>query len=155
LALGIAAATYRVQRVPVVDPGFDPDRYIGEITPEALATGALYRTADSEFRPRPRVADQATRSIDETPSYRRNLTPADRVWLSENEPCLQHLLEASRRPTCAMEDPATIDHWNPPIAEQSLIELLITSAHQQEEQGDLDEALDRYLAALRAVSHWS
>jgi len=62
-------------------PGFDPATYLALVTPEAKATGALYRRA-SEI-------------------YDSELSG------NANSESLALVLEASRSESCALDDPAT------------------------------------------------
>jgi hypothetical protein len=155
MALCAAVPIYRVQHIPLVDPGFNPAEYLAGITPQALETAELYRHAANQFELK-RSRDDSDKTVaDEVPQYDRNLTEFDRAWLGANTRCLKLLLEASQRPTCAMENPGTMTEQKNFNETEQLIPLLITSAREQETEGKLDESLDRYTAALRTISHMS
>jgi len=154
LALCIALPIYRVQSIPVVQPGFNPTEYLAGITPEALETAELYRRAGREYVPK-RSTEDADNSTEGELKYDRKVTYADRAWLDANQSCLKFLLEASRRPTCAMTNPETMQYSGHFSGDFNFVPLLIESARQLEADGKLDEALERYAAALRMVSHWT
>jgi hypothetical protein len=66
---------------------------------------------------------------------------------------LELVLEASRRPACEFYDPR-IAHDPVMLRNKSeLIGLVIVSGREFEEEGKLDEAIDRYFSALRVDSH--
>ncbi len=154
LALCIAVPIYRVQSIPVVQPGFNPAEYLAGITPEALETAELYQRAGREYVQK-RSRDDADVSEEELDKYDRKLTDADRAWLQANQKSLELLLDASRRPTCAMNNPETMEHSERIFGVYDFFPLLIASGRQLEAEGKLDEALEHYAAALRMVSHWT
>ncbi len=164
LALCIAVPIYRVQSIPVVQPGFNPTEYLAGITPEALETAEMYQHAGREYVPK-RLRDDADVTEEEIDKYDRKLTDADRAWLRNNQRCVELLLDASQRPTCVLNNPETASTTaasQTPIQKleqffgvSEFFPLLIESGRQLEAEGKLDEALECYAAALRMVSHWT
>jgi hypothetical protein len=155
LALCIVMPIYRVQSLPVVQPGFNPKEYLAGITPEALETAKIYQHAGREYVPKHSKEDTDNSTENELEKYDRKVADADRDWLQSNESCLKLLLEASRRPTCALNNPETMQDSGLFSGTFEFFPLLIESGRQLEAEGKLDEALDRYIAALQMVSHWT
>ncbi|MEX0675663.1 MAG: hypothetical protein WD063_01220 [Pirellulales bacterium] len=153
LVLVIAVPAYRVFSIPLVNPAFDPAIYHqSAVTPEALATAELYRRANELYVPGP----GDPRYEDEPTEFRARVpTPRQLNWLAENAEPLSLVLEASGRRTCCLYDPAKLNDTPWLRNEASLIWLILTSGRQLEAEGKLDLALDRYFAALQAVSHWT
>lgn len=152
LALVLVLPAYEINRVPLVSPGFDPAQYEARIPADGRTTAELYRRAGElyvstagDFIPR----DFVSVTKDRKPSAKRLR------WLDQNAEPLKLLLEASPRPNCLLADPRTVDDMARLRHGPQLISLMIISARQLEAEGKLDEALDRYFAALRAISHWS
>lgn len=136
LALCILMPYYRVHEIPLESPGFDVARYEADIPSDGAKTAALYRRANELLVPRRQKQGTA-------------------AWLGENAEPLELLLEASRRPNCLLDDPRK-DAVAPPLWNASeMVRLLIASAEQLQAEGQSDEALDRYFAALRMLSHWT
>jgi hypothetical protein len=128
----VALPIYRVQQIRLVSPGFDVSQFEASANEEAFATGDLYRRSN----------ELLVRQKEEL-DLERPFTPQQREYLRKNDKALALLLEASRRPTCALRDPLTyVPTW-----------LLTLSGHELEADGKLDEALDRYLATAHAVIH--
>jgi hypothetical protein len=145
LVLLIAVPVYRVRSVPFVAPNFDLAAYQAGVNPAALGTAELYRRANELYVP-------AEKSI----QYgERGPIPARVKWLEENAESLALLLEASRRPTCCLADPARMNYRPSVRNETGLIRLIIISGRQMQAEGKLDEALDRYFAAFRVISQWT
>ena len=74
--------------------------------------------------------------------------------LDQNQEAIRLTLEASQRPDCDFYD-RTNGTSDGPRADDlmPLAHLLITSARRQQDEGDLDAALERYLGALRFSAH--
>ena len=130
----IALPIYRVQQIHEVSPGFDVSQFEADVANNAaaLATGDLYYQAD-------KLLVLPKEELDDS----RPFTPQQREYLEKNARPLALLLEASRRPSCALRDPQT---YVPTF-------LLTLSAHELEADGKLDEALDRYLDEAQALIH--
>jgi ABC-type transport system involved in multi-copper enzyme maturation permease subunit len=129
-------ALARVKSIARVEPGFDPDAYLAQITPEARATAALYRKVNDLYSKR-------------TPQQ------GQKEYLEENSEALTLVLEASRRPSCVLDDPRTASAESWPRNSGGLLNVVLQSATQLQDEGKLDEALDRYFAALAIISQWS
>ena len=61
-------------------------------------------------------------------------------------------MKAAQQPNCIFYDPASEKHFAGVMGDRIFDPLLLTSGRQLEAEGKLDEALDRYLAALRVIS---
>ena len=153
-ALLIAVPVYRVYQVPLIAPGFDPAEFAAAISSEALETGEIYhRMADRVVdEPHMNWRDNPT-SIYPPVNSRTNLPPGEAKWMRANADLMPEILAASQRESCAFENCAIQDYQSPrPV---SLIWLLVCSAREFDREGKLDEALDRYLSALRVVSQFA
>jgi hypothetical protein len=148
VALVIAVPVHRVQQIPFVDPGFDPEEYLSETTPEARETAALFRRSSERY-----IEVDRTEPDEEAEFSGRAPTRAELNWLEVNAYSLALTLEASRRPTCNSDDPSMMPaRWQ--RYEYGMISLILISGRQLEAEGKLDEALDRYFAALRVFVFW-
>ena len=150
LTLMVAVPYYRVHEIPDVSPGFEPAAYPAEITPEAKATAELYRRANELYVSVPQpIQPEPADNVGRAPHHNQL------QWLKNNSESLALVLEASRSDSCALDDPATMTSitWLPNGA--PLIQLIVTSGRQLEAEGKLDEALDRYLTALKVIDHWT
>jgi hypothetical protein len=160
-ALLIAVPIYRVRQIPLVAWGYDVEKILPPITAEARATADLYRRA-SDLYVQPAKSHDANDS--QPPAWanqpfwsrpRRPLTEFEREWLRQNAESLALVMEASRRPTCAFYDPRSATAPAVLRHDSGLVDLVIVSGRKREEEGKLDEALDRYFSALRVDSHLS
>jgi hypothetical protein len=147
-------AIYRVHQIPLKSPGFEPEQFLREITPEALAVGDLYRKAgDSMVGPTRTPDPDAVGTLDrDFFSHRgdgQKLSQAQSEWLNENRGALQLLLQAAEQPRCFFENPAKDAEPFPVARLPHFIPLIVFSGVELEEQGKYTEAFDRYLAALR------
>ena len=152
LVLLIGVPVYRVQSVPFVEVNFDLAVYQARVNPEALATAELYRRANELYVPGPMDVIYPERSTDVRD---RERIPGRVKWLEENAEPLALVLQASSRPTCCLADPAKMNEQPRLRNATYLIQLVLASGRQLEAEGKLDEALDRYFAALRVISHWT
>jgi len=149
---------YRVYEIPAVELNFFDEDIPQPATESERATAAAYERAILQALAAPTpLRDQAAfvrRSDQWMPPNREE---AD--WIAKNDKVIQQLLETSRQPDCALLDPAsaTTDEYDKArsLATQylELVRLLVVSAHLLEGEGDLNQALDRYLAALRLGRH--
>jgi hypothetical protein len=166
--------SYRVHQIPLIYQGpiyrILPDKTIVQIarfqfdlppvTPEALATGDLYRKANDLYvslekrRPEEEYSDLAEPNPQAVNDVRAP-RPTELQWLQENSETISLLLEAARRPSCALADPNTMTTWSRLQHQDDLIYLLITDARRLEFEGHLDEALDRYFDIFQTASHLS
>ncbi len=124
LLLLAAAPLARIHQVSDVAPGFSPASYVAGITPAALETGEIYHRANELYQPAGKTQHVAA-----------------------NPESLQLVLAASRRESCALANPTKITHW-PQIPPGRLTSLTIASARELTRQGQLPQALDRYLEAF-------
>ena len=131
----IALPIYRVCQIRSVSPGFDVPAFEAEATPEALATGDLYRKASKLFVFPKQESEQEKLGLG------RPFNEQQREFLKKNADALALELEACGRRSCAFSDADTF----------SLDLLLKLSGHELEADGKLDEALERYLSAAHVV----
>ncbi len=113
VVLLVAVPLYRVYQIPLVDPGFSPEEFAREMTPEERTTFEQY--------------EQAIQKSD-----------------TSREEALSLAIKASRG---TLFDPeGKLSSTNGIL---NLAVLLIESTEELERGGKLDEALERYLAAIR------
>lgn len=176
VAIATSVCMYRVYSVPYADPGFDPQEYAKPATSEARATADMYRRAMDLYvsPPRKQGEDGHLRSPSSRPGS--PLTSAETAWLNENQDAIRLTIEATRRTACdfcarsgrtdvnrhvsgfdAADDYYGWSGWASSgqlvLSFDALGDLLVTSARLLESEGDLDAALQRYLAALRLSVH--
>lgn len=158
-----AVPLYRVYSVPYTSPDFSPEEYARPVTPAELKTVAMYERAvalrvkwTGPLRPVPPEeatedgeADAASEAqvpagplLDEAGSP----TSAGIQWLKANQEALQLALEASRRAD------ADYSRESSNKAIRAGGDLVIAGLLRTG-QGQLDEALEYYLAALRVAQH--
>ena len=149
LAIIAGVCAHRVYSVPLVDPGFDPQAFAQPGTSEARETAEMYRRAldmylDNPFEPPKREAGAV-----ETPTGPAEpLTAMEMALVDHYEAALRLAVEAGQRPSCSWFSSGTTwrHSW---VNLGSVGRLLVTSARRLQSEGDLDAALERYLAALR------
>lgn len=124
----VAVPIYRVRQIPLVSPGFDPDASISAITGNSAVPINLYQEAMRAFVP---------------------AKPWNNPhWAAKNGKAIALALEASRQPGPVLSDPTVYD--NPGVEGSSILtHLLLASGDELQAAGKLDDALDRYIAALR------
>jgi hypothetical protein len=106
---------------------------------ESLQTAELYRQAEKLLAPRPDSETASEKTSDRS---------------EQTSEALDLVLEASSRPYCSFADyGASVNTFVP--SELGLVKLVLDSGRQFQAAGKLDEALDRYLAALRIVRQFS
>jgi hypothetical protein len=132
--LFMAAINSRLNQIPDIALNFDPGEYQAEMTDESRETAALYRRAGE--------------------LYVNRLGRSESAWVKANDEALALLLEASRRESCTLDDPAKSSDDTELRNEDELLRLILASGRELEREGQLDAALDRYIAALRMISHW-
>jgi hypothetical protein len=133
-ALPAAVASVRVLEIPASGPGFRPQEFMRPMTGEERATTDLYRQAVAELRPK---------------------TPGD-DWIEQNRECIELVMRASRQSAPVMVDPNRSNINDPGAGGQpfqELATLLMLDARRLEGAGQLDAALERYVAALRMGQH--
>ena len=170
VSLGVPAAIlltavpmYRVYEIPEVDPGFSIEAFARPATAEERATADMYRRARDLLVARPKVVvgdvtnasdDTTGQPVDPQEALRAPLTAEDRAWIGANEKSIALVLEASARGACIFTDPTSSNYGlSAPDFAIKLGRLLSAHARLLEEEGKLDEALERYLAGLRLSLH--
>jgi len=146
-AILLAVPLVRVYEVPYVDPGFSPADYARPRTADEEATLVLYRRAVDLMK----TSDGVPRCLESPAPTREPLTAQETAWLEANEPALAMLLEAGQQTACDFFDPTWADTLPKHVVR--LARWLVPSARRLEAQGQLDAALDRYLAALAVAGH--
>ncbi len=146
-----AVPLYRAYQIPAVDVGFPLEEFDRPPTPSEQALDGLYELAYKNFVDFETFCKETKRPYDEeeSPWYkRRSLTPAHVAWIDFNQEAIAKALAASRSDDSVYvavdrQDRAwDFDVWR-------LARLVILSGVRLEEQGNLDAAIDRYLAAVR------
>ena len=140
-----AVLAYRVYEVPEVDPGFSIQGFTEPGTSEARVTADMYRRAHDLLLPIASPQGQAEEETKEENLARR------KAWIEANRESIDLAMKASRRADCDGYEPA--GHERLGRAGRELGGLLVQQARLLNDEGDLDAALDRYLAALRIASH--
>jgi hypothetical protein len=144
-ALLAAIPLYRVYSIPLVDPGFLPEELAQPLTPEEEKTLGLYEWALPILTPPPHklATFSGERGSDK-------LTANEAAWVDLNSERITTALKASRRKIQHCPTGTSL-----PSKEKlsQLAQLLVCSAVVSEKMGELDAALDRYLAAVR-VAHY-
>jgi hypothetical protein len=171
-----AFCLYRVYSVPAVDPGFDPAEFAEPPAPEARVTAEMYRRAMNVYRSPPlqEADDGRMRSPASQPG--NPLTSAETTWLEENQKALELVLQATRRTACDFHRQGGRTGYGQRVSGfdvqddlygsrgrtgsgqlvlsfDALGMLLVSSARHLESEGDLEEAFQRYAAALRLAAH--
>ena len=149
IALMVAVPAQRVYSIPLVSPGFSPNHFARPRTAAEEATLTLYQEAGRRLiHLRYEEAGKlTTREAIEADSQAR---VAEYVAVNEESSTLALALEASRQTACSLYHPTS----HPATSVMgSLGDLIVVSGHMLEAEGQLDEALERYLAALRISVH--
>lgn len=155
-----AAAAYRVFSIPLVDPGFDVAAYRRPPSAEERAVGEIYAAAAkvlSEHR-MPQSSGPRSEELEAAPEEMlgpyhaaeieplwQPPTPEQLAWLDRNRPALDLALQAADRESCWLATDVDLG---------GLIQLVQLDGLRLQEQGNLDEAWRRYLAAMRMLEHW-
>ena len=141
-------------KVEKPDIAWPKDLALDKASVDELRTGDMYRFAmqliqwpkKDEYPDEPKK--DARQGWDRIGAYQR-------AWLEMNQEALQAALEATERDGCAFFDPSRAELDEVWLIQKirNLDDLLLLSARKLEAEGHLDEALDRYLAALRMACH--
>ncbi len=149
VVIAAAACAHRVYSIPRGDPGFDPQAFDHPVAPEARVTRETYRRALDLYEATPESGldedRQYTLSSDPSPP----LTEVDLSLLAQNEAVLDMVLEATQKPCDFFDPTGQIAYTRPGVGFDDLGHLVVNRARQLQSQGDLDAALDHYLAAVR------
>ena len=152
--LAAAVMLVRIYEIPWVEPGFDVDEFLAPPTAEQLETLGLYQRAAASARGMSRdipAASSSPSAVSERVETPEPTLDEQRRWAAENGEVIALLLEASRRPPCGIWDPAG-GQWRVAGGFHLLDELLLASAAALVADGKLDEAWERYVAALRIAN---
>jgi ABC-type transport system involved in multi-copper enzyme maturation permease subunit len=157
---------FRVLEVPRLDDVLQahgiqsnpfPHASVLPITTAEAETAQMYRRARSEFtwkRGRPWESEDTGKTARDGWEFARD---EERKLLAENQKALETTLAATARASCAFTDPSrpqpdSISHQGLDDYPE-LVNLILLSARQLESEGKLDDALERYVAALRVARH--
>ncbi len=137
-ALLIAVPLYRVYQIPDVSPGFSPDEYARSMTP----TAEEKKTAEMYLRAGRLLDWPKDREGSPSDPFSRAPKGSELEFLRMNSEPLALALEAAKRPE------------SPPFGRtdggsEGLITLLEISGRQLESEGKLDDAWERYFAAIQ------
>ncbi|MHB1037015.1 MAG: hypothetical protein ACYC35_19465, partial [Pirellulales bacterium] len=166
-ALVAAVPLYRVYSIPAGGPGFSVEEFARSVTAEERATAEMYRRAcDLYVPPEDEGETKIVRGGVEpgtvvAPSPpaapwpdSSSLRPGQLAWLKTNQEALATVMKATARPDCAFFDPAAAELVVKDLARlKILFSLLKSDARRCEDEGQLDQAFDRYMAALRMSRH--
>jgi len=137
-----AVPLFRAYEIPVVDPGFSPEQYARPLTAAKQATLDLYLDAQKRIVP---LGDfypkNSVRNWDRTGP----LPPQEIAWIDANQKAIAVTLEASRRKECGYFGDSLRQGYDL----LDFAHLLVVSGVRLEEQGNLEAALERYMAAIR------
>jgi len=73
---------------------------------------------------------------------------------AERQTLIAQLIELTKRPECRFPETAVLAGWPPYDQISQLSETLLADAQRLQQDGNLDAALERYLAIVRLRSHW-
>lgn len=154
-ALLTAVPVVRVCEYPLVDPGFSPEEYDRPITAEQQATVDLYRRAYERFVWQEEDDDEAEDANDAPePPLDAPLCAREIAWIEANRQAIALAIKASQRQDCCFVDPTDrTDRMDVAQRCRSLGRVLVASARKLESEGELEAAMQRYLAALRMSRH--
>ena len=163
IALLLAAIPeVRVEQVPPVKLGFSPEEYLASATPAGQATADLYQRALDLYVPMPKAAGGSNEKRSATSGSAPPVSEASQwanskarwaEWIKANEKSLALAIEASRRTECDFYDPARLSTYSHPRDLPDLGRLVASAGEVSAKAGRLDEAGDRYLAAIRISRH--
>jgi ABC-type transport system involved in multi-copper enzyme maturation permease subunit len=163
IALLLAAIPeVRVEQVPTVKLGFSPEEYLASATPEGRATADLYQRALDLYVPMRQaegVSNEKEAAVSglaspiPEPGPPANLEARRTEWIKANEKSLALAIEASQRAECDFYDPARLWTYSRTRDLLDLGRLVANAGEASAKAGRLDEAGDRYLAAMRISRH--
>jgi ABC-type transport system involved in multi-copper enzyme maturation permease subunit len=155
-----SVALYRAYEFPMVDPGFSVEDFLRPRTPEEQKTLDLLAQAWRQYvrvpapEPPPPKSVQTEEEIEEkidadtmtfTPApWPPPLSKHEIAEVEANQKIIPLLIEISNRTDWNLTD-EKIHRWDYSF----FPELLINSARHMEDQGNLDAALEQYVAAIR------
>ena len=152
-AIFTAVPLYRAYEIPAVSPGFSPDEYTQPVSAAEQATCDLYEKA---WNLKQDVVLQSSSKQDKkaevgipTDSRRRTLTPEQIAWVDDNAKAIAITLQASRQGGSDYLSPWSTRGNRSVSIVSNLAYLVRLSAQRLEEQGNLDAAMERYLATIR------
>ncbi len=148
VALLTAVPLYRIYQIPAVDPGFSVAEYDRPMSAEEKATRELYRQAIGKL-------DLKILRYDATELKKaaRALGVKSPSWVDTNRETIALAIKASRGQLFMAVTDA--EYWRRnDWRHNEMPRLLLDSAAQAENEGQLDTALEQYLAAIRILSQF-
>ncbi|MBN1588944.1 MAG: hypothetical protein JW888_05470, partial [Pirellulales bacterium] len=155
VVLLVAIPFYQVYSVPGGGPGFSVQQYTRPPTEAERATAKMYRKAWNAQRWAKGVSGNFSQlsgeyqSTDDLVIDNKPLSRDQVAWIKANAKTIDLTVRASRQPECFRSDACGRSPHLGPHEVACLGHLVASSAKQLTTDGKLDEALDRYLAALR------
>jgi hypothetical protein len=143
VALLTAAPLYRIYSVPLIGAGFSLEPYDRPMTREEQTTLDLYMQAHFKVARLGLDRYNALRLARDA-GHRPSIMAAEATWVRQNREVIDAALKAGERPF-SVRVVAQLSQWQTSY----LADLLICSASQLEEEGKLDAAMQRYLAAIK------
>lgn len=158
IILFAAVSFYHVYEIPVVDPGFSVEEFQKPLMTEELATRDLYRKiGEIDWSPKSeneKVKDNTKENIvEKEPVYAdstlpKSLSANDIDFVETNQKVISLLIEASKGPQRIRSYSPGMNRYDE-LSRKRISYLIISSAMKQEADGQLDAALEQYLAAIR------
>jgi hypothetical protein len=157
----IAVPLHRLTEIPVVGPGFDPDHFFRPLNDEELATVDIYKKALEKYSgmPQPQSESEAHDNVSESidnmlmrPNRPFSLTAQEIAWVEKNQETIPLAVEASKGEKDILTPSSPFDSDNQHFDEWAVYELgklLICSATKLQSAGNLDAAIEQYLAVVR------
>ncbi len=147
----------RWTQIPVMHPQFDMPQPTAEQIREGKETEQLYAEAWDKLKSVPDLkADWGSYrtsqpSLDDL--YSQRLSSEVRSWLQQHQGLVETAMMLSHRPRAAPDETWPLEYSDEQAsvewAARVLRNVAVESARMQQEDGQLDQALDQYLAALR------
>ena len=153
MLFGVAA--WRVWEVPAAGPGFAISEISFRATPDEAETAALYQRAAGAFWPNTNGLPGGEPQNESLQDRLARGKIQGQKWLDSNQQTIELALAAASR----FEGVFFQQHGAAGLSRAELHKagdlgrLLVLSAQQTEAHGELDKALERYVAALRLARH--
>ncbi len=144
----------RWHQIPVMHPNFNVTALTPEQIEEGRETARLYAQAWAKLQEAGKLPEPPQDLHSLTDIYQARVSEANRAWLGEHQDLVQLALQISKRKRVV---PSAEALFNSAYVEtrvmEALKDILLQSALQEQEEGKLDEALTRYLAAEHIGEH--
>ena len=134
-ALLTVVPLYRVYQIPAVDPGFSSDEFAREMTPEERTTFEQYEQALRKYR------EYVAKTNNQADSNADAIELLNDAFVLLGKASLGKLYD----PECRLRSPEYI---------LDVADMFVGNANELQEEGKLDEAFERYLAAVRIAGQY-